>query len=206
MRLQARHAATAASLVLAAASAITRDLGAQTPRPPSLTREQQIASAVLPAPADQRDGATVLGYGPDQRLITLREGNGLMVCLADDPADDRFHVACYHRALEPFMALGRELRSRGLSPQAVDSARFAQIESGRLRMPAAASLYSITGQAGSYDPAANEVRGGRSLYVVYLPYATAASTGLSTAPARGTPWLMDPGTPKAHVMYTPPPR
>jgi hypothetical protein len=193
-------------LTLVAAVAIARELRAQTPPAPSLSREHQIASAVLPAPAEQRDGATVLGYGPDRRLITLREGTGLMVCLADDPADNRFHVACYHRSLEPFMALGRELRSRGLSPQAMDSARFSEIESGRLRMPPAASLYSITGPAGSYDPAANEVRGGRSLYVVYLPYATAASTGLPTTPARGTPWLMDPGTPKAHVMYTPPPR
>ena len=47
------------------------------------------------------------------------------------------------------------------------------------------------------------VRNARSLYVIYMPGATAASTGLSTRPAAGTPWLMFPGTPKAHIMFQP---
>ena len=30
-----------------------------------------------------------------------------MICLADDPNESpRWHVACYHKALEPFMARG----------------------------------------------------------------------------------------------------
>jgi hypothetical protein len=38
--------------------------------------------------------------------------------------------------------------------------------------------------------------------VVREPNATSATTGLPTAPGRG-PWLMFPGTPKAHMMLTP---
>jgi len=69
----------------------------------------QIAAAVLPAPVEMRDGATVLGYSPDGKLVTLRRGTNDMICLASDPKAPSFHVACYHRALEPFMARGREL-------------------------------------------------------------------------------------------------
>jgi hypothetical protein len=53
------------------------------------------------------------------------------------------------------------------------------------------------------DWATNTPRGGRRLYVIYLPGATAESTGISTAPAANTPWLMFPGTPRAHIMFVP---
>jgi hypothetical protein len=165
--------------------------------------QRQIAAAVLPLPEGHRAGATVLGYDPQGRLVRLRAGSGIFTCLADDPRDDRFHVACYHNSLEPFMARGRELRAQGVQGDAVDSTRNADVAAGRLRMPAVASLYSLTGPAASYDPATGAVTGARPLFVVYLPGATEASTGLSTTPRSGAPWLMEPGTPKAHIMFQP---
>jgi hypothetical protein len=165
--------------------------------------ERQIAAAVLPLPEGHRAGATVLGYDPQGRLVRLRAGSGIFTCLADDPRDDRFHVACYHNSLEPFMARGRELRAQGVQGDAVDSTRNADIAAGRIRMPAVASLYSLTGPATSYDAATGAVAGVRPLFVVYLPGATEASTGLSTTPRPGAPWLMEPGTPKAHIMFQP---
>lgn len=164
---------------------------------------EQVAAAVLPLPADFRAGATVMGYGADVRLGEIRRGTNTMICLADDPRDNRFHVACYHRSLEPFMARGRELRSRGLGDAAVDSARFAEIARGAITMPASAALYSLSGPAGSFDPSAGTAASARPLFVIYVPFATAESTGLSTTGARGTPWLMSAGTPRAHIMYTP---
>ena len=164
----------------------------------------QIASATAAAPGEMREGATVLGYTADSRLTTLRAGTGEMVCLASDPARDDFHVACYHKSLEPFMARGRELRAKGMSRQVADSARTAEIRAGTLKMPAQpAALYSLTGPATSVDATTGAVTGARPLYVVYIPFATAESTGLSATPARGTPWIMFAGTPKAHIMFTP---
>lgn len=195
-------ARTLASCIVVAA--LASSLCAQAPpRPTILPAEQQIASAVLPLPADMRAGATVWGYSADGGFVRLRPGPNHMVCLADDPRQERFHVACYHDALEPFMARGRELRAQGLGAQAVDSVRLAEIAAGRIRMPPVAGLYSITGQTDSYDPATNTIRGGRALFVVYVPFATAESTGLQTTPVRGAPWLMDAGTAKAHVMFAP---
>ena len=164
--------------------------------------ERQIATAVLPVPAEMRDGAAVWGYAPDGKLVTLRRGTNDMVCLASDPKAPSFHVACYHRSLEPFMARGRELRSQGVQGGAVDTARFAEVKSGKLTVPThPAMLYSLTG--GTYDPASNTVPGARHLYVTYIPFATPATTGLSAKPAGKTPWIMYPGTPKAHIMFMP---
>ena len=174
--------------------------GAQTPTIAS--PDDQIAAAILPLPADARASATVLGYGTDGKLATLRKGTGTMVCLADDPKIAAFHVACYHNSMEPFMARGRELRTSGVTGTEVDTVRFREAKSGTLKIPNhPASLYSLTG--GTFDPATKTAPGARWLYVVYIPYATGATTGLSEKPQQGAPWIMFPGTPKAHIMFTP---
>jgi hypothetical protein len=169
-----------------------------------LSAPQQIASAVLPAPKDLRDDATVLGYTPQGKLTTLRQGKGALICLASNPKSDRFHVACYHRSLEPFMARGRALRAEGVKGDQVDSVRFHEIRSGKLAMPRhAAVLYSLTGPAGSFDSTTGTAPKASPLFVVYVPFSTAKSLGLSAAPVEGAPWIMDPGTPKAHLMFEP---
>jgi hypothetical protein len=171
---------------------------------PPLTAEQQIAVAVLPLPMEMRGGATVLGYGADGKLTELRRGTGDMTCLAPNRTMPRFHVACYHRSLEPFMARGRALRASGVTGDGVDSARFAEARRGKLVMPREpASLYSLTGEWTTFDASTLTSTGARPLFVVYIPFATAKTTGLSEKPARGTPWLMGAGTPKAHIMFVP---
>ena len=63
-------------------------------------------------------------------------------------------------------------------------------------------LYVLAGKG--YDAAAGKVIDGSLRWVVYVPYATAESTGLSTKSKKGEPWLMDAGTPGAHIMISPP--
>jgi hypothetical protein len=162
---------------------------------------QQITAALLAAPKEMRQDATVLGYTADGKLVRLRKGTGPMVCLASNPKGKQFHVACYHRSLEPFMARGRALRAQGVPEERVDSVRFADVRAGRVVMPhAAAMLYSLTGPAGSFDTVSGTATKAKALFVVYLPNATVASSGLPATPTEGMPWIMDPGTPKAHIM------
>lgn len=167
--------------------------------------EQQIAGAVLALPEGMRAGAAVLGYREPGKLVQLRAGSNGMICLADNPAIPTFHVACYHDSLEPFMARGRSARAEGVAEELVDSVRFREIREGKLKMPTQpAALWQLSGPAGSWDPATNAYSGTRPpLYVVYIPMATEASTGIPAKPARGIPWIMFPGTPKAHIMFTP---
>ncbi|MEO8293946.1 MAG: hypothetical protein ABI613_00430 [Gemmatimonadota bacterium] len=200
-----RHPLCAAALTLTIV--LSQPLQAQdsTAAGPSiLPAARQIASAVLAAPEQFRGDASVIGYGVDGKTRELRHGTGALVCLASDPASERFHVSCYHRSLEPFMARGRALRARGVKGDQVDSVRFAEVRSGRLPFPThPAGLYTLTAPRDSFDVETGVVTGGRSLYVVYIRNATGASTGLPTAPVEGSnaPWIMHAGTPKAHIMF-----
>ncbi|NNE68902.1 MAG: hypothetical protein HKN29_00910 [Rhodothermales bacterium] len=165
---------------------------------------EQIASAVQAAPSDMRDGARVLGFDADGKWTELRAGTNQMVCLADNPNREGWSVACYHASLDPYMAMGRELRAQGLGAGEITTRRFEAADAGELSMPEApAALYVMSGDG--FDPAAGEVENGFTRYVLYTPYATAESTGLATAPSGALqPWLMFPGTAGAHVMITPP--
>jgi hypothetical protein len=163
---------------------------------------KQIQAAITAAPAEMRDGAGVWGYNDAKKLVKLREGTNDMVCLASNPDAKQFHVACYHKLLEPFMARGRELRAQGVKDPEVDTVRFKEIKSGKLAMPQTPSaLYTLTGPPTSFDPATGKVTGAKWLYVVYIPGATEKSTGITEKPAPGVPWIMYPGTPKAHIMF-----
>jgi len=65
--------------------------------------EIQVKSALLAAPAEKRDSCTVYGYSADKQLILLRKGANELICLADNPDEPDFSVACYVRDFEPFM-------------------------------------------------------------------------------------------------------
>ena len=161
----------------------------------------QIAAAVLPLPDSMRAGAAVLGY-QGGKLVRLRAGSNEMICLADNPAQKGFESSCYHKALEPFMARGRALRAAGVKDRhAIDSLRLADIRAGRFHMPKGpAMLASLFAESDSFDPSAGRPEKSSMLHVIYLPYATEMSSGISAAPAKDRPWLMYGGKPWAHVM------
>lgn len=160
--------------------------------------DQEIALAVLPLPEDERSEATVLGYRAGE-LVPLREGEGAFLCLADTPDDEDFHVACYHKSLEPYMARGRELRDEGVETRTSIEKRWEEIESGELVMPRhPALLYQLFGAT----PSSPSREGLTSLTVIYMAYQTAEETGLPAKPVEGLPWLMFSGKPTAHVMIS----
>ncbi len=164
------------------------------------TEADQIAAAVLAAPKDMRSGATVLGYNDQGALVTLRKGENDLICLASDPKAKSFSVACYHKDLEPYMARGRELTAQGLKGKERQEKRWKEVEEGKLVMPKGPHmLYVLSGQG--YDATKGEITAGELRWVVYIPYATAESTGLPTTGGAG-PWLMYPGTPGAHIMLS----
>ncbi|GAB3889812.1 hypothetical protein [Spirosoma agri] len=192
-----------AALFLASYS-LTAVVFAQTPVVPS--PEVQIKTAVLAAPTDKRDGATVYGYSPKNEFVVLRKGTNELVCLADDPAQKGLNVSCYHRDLDPFMERGRILKKEGKKPAEILAMREQEVKSKKLLMPTnPSSLFSYTAKEEDYNAATGDVKDGYLRYVVYIPYATAESTGLPTKPeAPGMPWIMDPGTHRAHIMINPP--
>lgn len=165
----------------------------------------QIKLALLAAPPEKRDSATVYGYDANNQLAVIKKGTNEMICLADDPSDTGFSVACYTKELEPLMQSGRDLRKKGMSGTQLFDERGRQVKAGTLKMPRTpATLYVYSANAKDVNHATGEVKNGYLRYVIYVPFATSASTGLPEKPsAPGMPWLMDPGTYHAHVMINP---
>ncbi len=164
-----------------------------------------LATAVMAAPEESRDSCKVIGYNKEGKLITLREGSNQFIVLADDPNKAGFSAACYHKSLEPFMARGRALKAEGKKREEIFNIRETEIKSGKLKMGNPGStLHIYYGSEERYNPETNEVEGAKYRYVVYLPFATAKTTGLPIQPVKPNhPWIMDPGTHRAHIMISP---
>lgn len=171
-----------------------------------LSPEVQINTAVLPLPEEQRETAMVYGYDINGEMVVLREGTGNMVCLADDPTREGISVSCYSKKLDPFMARGRALTAEGRGEMEKREIRQREAEEGTLELPDAPGMtYIFSGTEDNYNRETGELKDGRYRYVIYIPYATTESTGLPDKPHYpGMPWLMDPGTHRAHIMITPP--
>ncbi len=161
------------------------------------TEEQQLKEAVLALPEADRLNAKILGYSVNGEMVELQKGGSGYICLADDPNKKGFSVSCYHKDLEPFMARGRALQKQNKSFKEVFDIREAEAKKRKLKMPKNPStLHILSGES---------VEKATYRYVVYIPWATAASTGLPLKEVvPGAPWIMDPGTHRAHIMISPP--
>ena len=133
--------------------------------------------------------------------MEIRAGSNDFICLASNPANERFSSSCYHASLEPYFARGRELTAEGVSTEDRYRIRFEEMEAGTLDMPVmSATQYVFDGVWDAETATAT----GMMRWVIYVPGGTPESTGLSVVPQEGGPWIMDPGTPGAHIMIVPP--
>ncbi len=192
------HALLATAIAAAVSAAPARAQHAWS----GLSSETQIELALQAAPADMRENATVQGYDARGNFVTLREGTGILICMAPDPERDTFEVSCHHRGLEPFFARGRELIRQGITGRERVQRRWDEYTAGKLPIPYGSVAYIVNGTG--FDPQTGAVTDAYRRWTIYMPNATEATTGLSTDPGSGIPWLMFPGTPGAHIMITPP--
>ena len=171
-----------------------------------LPASTQIQIALLAAPEEFRAEASVLGYNEQGKLILLKKGTNSMICLADNPNIEGLSVACYHEDLEPFMKRGRELKAEGKVGKEIETIRTEEVNAGKLLMPnSPTALYVLTAKKEDYNEQTGAIKESYLRYVIYTPFETSQSTGLPLRPhAPGMPWIMDPGTPHAHIMITPP--
>jgi hypothetical protein len=170
-----------------------------------LSEETQIKMASMAAPEEDRDAVTVYGYDKEGKAVLLKEGTNNLVCIADDPNMNGISVSCYNKKLEPFMSRGRELKAEGKDMMETRAVRKQEVESGKLKMPDAPSMtYILSGKEANLNRETGELKDAKLRYVIYMPYATTEETGLPDKPhTPGMPWLMDPGTHRAHIMITP---
>lgn len=170
-----------------------------------LPKEIQIKTALLPVPEGEASSTMVYGYDANGELALLKEGTSNLICLSDDPNREGISVSCYSKKMEPFMQRGRELKAEGKDAMQIREIRGKEVEEGKLIMPKEPSMmYVYYGLDDDYNLETGELKNGKFRYVIYIPFATTESTGLPDKPhAKGMPWLMDPGTHRAHIMVGP---
>lgn len=174
--------AVAAALVAAPAAA----------QPP----EQLIADAVRPLPDDLKAGATVVRYDAKTGARqVLRQGTNFVEC---QPKMADGFVRCYNKAFGPRRDMEAKLTAAGKSEKEVAEAVAAAVKAGTLpAAPQGSMSYRL------YD-GTDRIQ---NLWVFSMPGGTPRSMGVSAASQRdsaiggsGLPWMMQPGTPGAHVM------
>jgi hypothetical protein len=170
------------------------------------SKEIQIKTALLAAPEELKEGAMVYGYDEKGEFIVLRKGSNDLICLTDDPKAPGFSASCYHKDLDTFMERGRQLKKEGKNAKEIFDIRESEAKSGKLKMPKdGATLFVLTADEADYNLKTGEVNNSYLRYVVYIPWATSESTGLPLRPSGpAMPWIMDPGTHRAHIMINPP--
>lgn len=171
----------------------------------SPSKDIQIKMALLAAPEDQRADAAVYGQDTNGDYVLLREGTNQTICLGDDPKREGLSVSCYHVSAQPFMERGWALRKEGKNAQEIFDIRESESKANKLKLPDPGSLLNVvTAEEEDINWATGEAKNTYTRSVVYIPWATAESTGLPLKPAGpGLPWIMDPGTHRAHIMINP---
>jgi hypothetical protein len=169
------------------------------------SKDIQIKTALLAAPEELKEGAMVYGYNEKGEFVVLRKGSNDLICLADDPNNSGFNASCYHKELDEFMERGRQLRKEGKNAKEIFDIREEEVKSGKLKIKDGATLFVLTAEEEDYNKEIGEVQNSYLRYVVYIPWATSESTGLPLRPSGpAMPWIMDPGTHRAHIMINPP--
>ena len=131
-----------------------------------LAKDWQIKTALKAVPKDYQEGAKIYGYAANGDFVTLREGTNDYIALADDPRDNKFSTAAYHKELDGFMARGRQLKAQVKEFQEIFDIREAEVKSGQLKMPDKSTLCVFTGEV---NPKTKNIDNPYDRYVINIP-------------------------------------
>ncbi len=185
-----------AAVMLSTTVAAQGGRGAAPPPPPLEPGASQavVDKAVLAAPANLRNGATVIKWNTsDWSYTTLRKGTNRLVCFDSSgfPGQQPFSVECSSQG--NLDRIKQNLMFEAEPDRAKRQAAIAEAEKNGTRpKPEFGSVwYHIQGA----DQAS-----ARSHTTVAVPGATGQSMGLPDNAKMGGVWIMDAGTSAAHLM------
>ena len=150
-----------------------------------------IDTPLLAAPANQREGATVVKWKPDFTYETLKKGTNRLVCYdrSGQPGQQVFSLECTSIANLNRVAQNMKFEAMGDKKQAMLDA--AEKDGTRVK-PEFGSLFHNLGGA--------DRERARAHMTVAVPFATTQSLGLPDNNQLGGAWIMNAGTSTAHLM------
>jgi hypothetical protein len=169
-------------VVLVAMLAASASAVAQTP---------DIDTPLLAAPANLRQGATVVKWNADYTYETLKKGTNRLVCYdrSGQPGQQAFSLECTSLGNLERVAQNMRFDAMGDKRQAMLDA--AEKDGSRVKPEFGSVFYNLNG--------ADRDRA-RPHTTVAVPFATAQSLGLPDNNKQGGVWIMNAGTSTAHLM------
>ena len=158
------------------------------------TDAERIERALMAAPRNMKEGATVVKWKADNSYETIKKGTNKMVCYdrSGDPGQQPFAVQCTSLA-----NLDRVAQNRKFEAIADKTARQAAIDAaekdGTRVKPEYGSVW-LTMNAPDKEHAT------RIHTTIAVPGATTKTTGLPEDNKQGGVWIMNAGTSTAHLM------
>jgi len=152
-----------------------------------------IDKALLAAPANLRDGATVISWKADNTYDTMKKGTNHLVCydLSGRPEKQAFMIECTN--LGNLDREAQNLKFESLGDKAKTQAQLdaAEKDGTRVKPEFGSVWYHFMGP--DQDHA-------RPHMTIAVPGATTQSLGLPDNGKQGGVWIMNAGTSTAHLM------
>jgi hypothetical protein len=153
--------------------------------------QADIDKALLAAPANLREGATVIKWKPDFTYDTLKKGTNRLVCYdrSGQPKQQPFMVECTSIANLERAAQNLKFEAAGDKTQALLDA--AEKDGTRVKPEFGSVWYHVMGADKDHT---------RNHMTIAVPGATTQSIGLPDNNKQGGVWIMNAGTTTAHLM------
>ena len=190
-----KRIATFAVIVLAASTSVWAQGGRGAPPPPPPLEpgasQADVDLALLSAPANLRNQATVIKWKPDFTYDTLRKGGNRLVCYnrSGQPGQQPFSIECTSLGNLERVTQNLKFEAMGDKRQAMLDA--AEKDGTRVKPEYGSIFYNLSG--------ADQARANAHMTVA-IPGATTQTTGLPDNNKLGGAWIMNAGTTTAHIM------
>ena len=159
----------------------------------SASAQDPIATALLAAPANLRDGATVIKWNPDFTYETLKKGTNRLVCYdkSGQPEQQPFIVECTSLGNLDRAAQNMKFEAGGDKAKTQAMLDAAEKDGTRMKPEFGSVWYHYMGPDKDHAHAH---------MTIAVPGATTQSLGLPDNGKAGTVWIMNAGTSTAHLM------
>jgi hypothetical protein len=173
-------------LCVLALAAVSAPASAQAPN-------DAIDKALLAAPANLKEGATVIRWKSDFTYDTLRKGTNRLVCFDKSglPQQQPFMIECTSIANLDRVAQNLKFEAGGDKNKTQALIDGAEKDGTRVKPEYGSVWYHVMGPDREHA---------RNHMTIAVPGATTQSTGLPDNPKQGGVWIMNAGTTTAHLM------
>ncbi len=153
----------------------------------------EVDKALLAAPANAREAATVIKWKDDGTYETLKQGTNTLVCYdqSGQPTEQPFSVQCTSKGNIERVKQNKMFEREADREKRNAAIAAAEKDGSRVKPEYGSVWWNMSGA----DQAT-----ARQHMTVAIPGATMASTGLPDHNKMGGAWIMGAGTSSAHIM------